>query len=142
MNAHFQIISGLLQKTEPLSEDEKDMMRKAFSEADPIVASAQIITALQTIVSRRIALTENPAVVTVGMIRGGVRSNIIPEEVEMQGTMRALHPDDRLAMIGHMHEIIDEAAAHHTPDFYIDDSRLNPGVKAFVAMTLDYFNNR
>jgi amidohydrolase len=192
--------------------------------ADPIVASAQIISALQTIVSRRVTLIENPAVVTVGMIRGGVRSNIIPEEVEMLGTMRALHPDDRLEIIDHMHEIIentgramgvtatltlpvttsypvtyndvdltnrmvpvieaiagsdrvslrkpvmgaedfsffsqevpglflflggrpsdvpeDEAAAHHTPDFFIDDSQLNLGVKAFVGMTLDYMENQ
>lgn len=77
---------------------------------DPIVASAQIISALQTIVSRRVTLTENPAVVTVGMIRGGVRSNIIPEEVEMLGTMRALHPDDRIEIIDHMQEIIENSA--------------------------------
>ena len=62
---------------------------------DPIVTAAHIITALQTIVSRQVKLTENPAVVTVGKIQGGVRSNIIPEEVEMVGTIRALHPDDR-----------------------------------------------
>ena len=62
---------------------------------DPIVTSAHIITALQTIVSRQMTLIENPAVVTVGRIQGGVRSNIIPEQVEMIGTIRALHPDDR-----------------------------------------------
>jgi amidohydrolase len=62
---------------------------------DPIVTAAHIITELQTIVSRQVKLTENPAVVTVGKIQGGVRSNIIPEEVEMMGTIRALHPDDR-----------------------------------------------
>jgi amidohydrolase len=62
---------------------------------DPIVASAQIINALQTIVSRQVNLTENPAVVTIGKIQGGVRSNIIPEQVEMVGTLRALDPEDR-----------------------------------------------
>ena len=62
---------------------------------DPIVTSAHIVTALQTIVSRAMRLTENPAVVTVGRIQGGVRSNIIPEQVEMIGTIRALHPEDR-----------------------------------------------
>lgn len=62
---------------------------------DPIVTSAHIVTALQTIVSRQITLTKNPAVVTVGRIQGGVRSNIVPEQVEMIGTIRALHPDDR-----------------------------------------------
>lgn len=58
--------------------------------ADPIVSAAHIITGLQTIVSRRMPLTENAAVVTVGAIHGGVRNNIIPEEVRMVGTIRAL----------------------------------------------------
>jgi amidohydrolase len=65
---------------------------------DPIVAAAQIISALQTIVSRQMPLTENAAVVTVGRISGGVRSNIIPEEVEMIGTVRALDAKDRERM--------------------------------------------
>ncbi len=65
---------------------------------DPIVVSAHIITALQTIVSRQMNLVENASVVTVGKIQGGVRSNIIPEQVEMIGTIRALHPDDRKAI--------------------------------------------
>ena len=60
--------------------------------------SAHIITALQTIVSRQMNLVENASVVTVGKIQGGVRSNIIPEQVEMIGTVRALHPDDRKAI--------------------------------------------
>jgi amidohydrolase len=62
---------------------------------DPIVTAAHIITAAQTIVSRQMRLTENPAVITFGKIEGGVRSNIIPEQVELIGTIRALHPDDR-----------------------------------------------
>lgn len=63
--------------------------------ADPIVAAAQIVSALQTIVSRQINLTQNPAVVTVGKIQGGARSNIIPEQVELLGTLRALTTEDR-----------------------------------------------
>lgn len=63
--------------------------------ADPVVASAHIITALQTIVSREMKLTHNASVVTVGKITGGVRSNIIPDQVEMIGTLRALTPEDR-----------------------------------------------
>jgi amidohydrolase len=62
---------------------------------DPIAISAQIITALQTIVSRELELTRAPSVITVGSIHGGVRSNIIPEEVEMLGTIRALDPEHR-----------------------------------------------
>ena len=57
---------------------------------DPIVVSAQIITALQTIVSRQIDLTAAPAVVTIGRINGGVRFNIIPDTVVLEGTIRAL----------------------------------------------------
>ena len=57
---------------------------------DPVVVSAQIINGLQTIVSRQTELTKNPAVVSVSVINGGVRSNIIPEEVSMLGTIRTL----------------------------------------------------
>jgi amidohydrolase len=56
---------------------------------DPIVTSAQVVLGLQTLVARETDITREPAVVTVGMIRGGVRENIIPETVEMRGTIRA-----------------------------------------------------
>lgn len=55
---------------------------------DPIVVSSQIVLGLQTIVSRGQDITREPAVVTVGMIRGGNRENIIPDEVMMKGTIR------------------------------------------------------
>ncbi len=55
---------------------------------DPIVTASQIVLALQTLVSRTVDLTLTPAVVTVGMIRGGVRNNIVPDSVEMIGTIR------------------------------------------------------
>lgn len=57
---------------------------------DPIAVSAQIIAGLQNIISRQTDLTQEAAVITVGMIRGGIRSNIIPEEVTMVGTIRTL----------------------------------------------------
>ena len=57
---------------------------------DPIVVAAQIINGLQTIVSRDTELTKEAAVISVGLIRGGIRNNIIPEEVEMIGTIRTL----------------------------------------------------
>lgn len=66
-----------------------------WSGIDPIVTAAQIINNLQTIVSRNMELTNEAAVVTVGQIHGGVRSNIIPEEVFMEGTIRALDNDMR-----------------------------------------------
>jgi amidohydrolase len=56
---------------------------------DPIVTSAQVVLGLQTIVSRETDLTHEPAVVTIGAIKGGVRENIIPESVEMRGTIRS-----------------------------------------------------
>jgi len=55
---------------------------------DPIVASAQIINAVQTIVSRKVDVTKAAAVVSFGAIKGGIRSNIIPDKVEMVGTIR------------------------------------------------------
>lgn len=56
---------------------------------DPIVTSAQIVNNLQTIVSRKLELTNAAAVVTVGAIHGGIRQNIIPEETTMIGTIRS-----------------------------------------------------
>ena len=55
---------------------------------DPIVAAAQVVLGLQTIVSRQTDISREPAVLTVGTIKGGVRENIIPESVEMRGTIR------------------------------------------------------
>jgi len=63
---------------------------RPWSGVDPIVTSAQIIMGLQTIVSRQTDLTKEAAVITVGMIDGGVRNNIIPEECKMVGTIRTL----------------------------------------------------
>lgn len=59
-----------------------------WSGVDPIVTSAQIINGLQTIISRNVNITAAPAIVTVGAIHGGIRHNIIPEKVEMIGTIR------------------------------------------------------
>jgi amidohydrolase len=55
---------------------------------DPIVVAAQIVLALQTIPSRQIDVTKVPAVITIGIIRGGNRGNIIPDSVMMEGTVR------------------------------------------------------
>ena len=63
---------------------------RPWSGVDPIVTAAQIILGLQTIVSRQLDLTNEAAVITIGKISGGVRNNIIPEEVEMIGTIRTL----------------------------------------------------
>ncbi len=60
---------------------------------DPITAAAQIIQGLNNIVSRQTELTKEAAVISVGVINGGVRNNIIPEEVELIGTIRTLDVD-------------------------------------------------
>jgi amidohydrolase len=84
---------------------------RPWQSIDPIVTSAQIIGALQTVVSRDIDITQNPAVVTVGAIKGGIRYNIIPDHVEMLGTLRTFTPEQRSAILGHMKRIIENTAA-------------------------------
>lgn len=189
---------------------------------DPVVVAAQIIQGFQTIVSRQAELTKAPVVITVGKIHSGVRSNIIPEELVMEGTIRTL--DSRMqedvhermkltatkiaeasgaeaevsidtktkvtyndpALVKQMLPSLEaavgkdnvreadwttgaedfsfygdkapafffflgglppgqealKAAAHHTPDFYIDDSKLDAGVKAFCQLVFDYGKKR
>ena len=62
---------------------------------DPIVTAAHVITGLQTVISRGVDIAREPAVVTIGMIRGGVRDNIIPDSVEMRGTIRTFDEEMR-----------------------------------------------
>lgn len=76
--------------------------------ADPIVSAAQMIMGLQTIVSREVELIDSAAVVSVGMIKGGNRSNIIPSEVELVGTIRSLNPEIRK----HIHEAVHRKATN------------------------------
>ena len=75
---------------------------------DPIVTSAQIVMGLQTVVSRQIDITREPAVVTIGSIKGGVRENIIPDSVEMRGTIRSFDE----AMRDDIHERISYLGEH------------------------------
>ncbi len=64
-----------------------------WSGIDPITIAAQVIMGMQTIVSRQLDLTKEAAVISVGRISGGVLNNIIPEEVEFEGTIRTLDVD-------------------------------------------------
>lgn len=82
-----------------------------WSSVDPVVTSAQIVLALQTIVSRNLNVTENGGVVTVGAINGGNRSNIIPEQVEMLGTIRNLSAADEKMFIERIKTIVHNTAA-------------------------------
>ncbi len=185
---------------------------------DPIVVGTQIITALQTVVSRQSDLTIAPVVITIGKFHSGLRNNIIPEEAVLDGTIRTLDSkmqkdvhekirhtaiktaeaagavaevsiDTKTLVTYNTPELVDmmlpslEAAAgkgnllagtwttgaedfsffgekapsfffnvggmpkgtdpavaapHHTPDFMIDDSQLDVGVKAFCHLVFDY----
>jgi len=79
---------------------------------DPVITSAQILIGLQNVVSRQIDVSREPAVVTVATIHGGTRKNIIPDQVEMSGTIRSFDEDMRQdihARIKHIAESIAEA---------------------------------
>lgn len=187
---------------------------------DPIQISAQIIEGLQTIVSRQSNLTKAPVVITVGKIEGGVRSNIIPEECTMYGTIRTLDAnmqkdvyerikqtatkiaeasgatadvtvDTKTLVTYNTPELVEKmipslqsaagkenvkerdwvtgaedfsyygtkapsfffniggmpkgndpkkAPPHHTAEFFIDESGMKTGIKAFCDMVIDYMN--
>ncbi|MEJ0085961.1 MAG: amidohydrolase [Pseudomonadota bacterium] len=77
---------------------------------DPIVVSAQIVNALQTVVSRQVDLTDQPAVFTVGAIKGGIRNNIIPDSVEMIGTMRTFSPTMKKQMVENIARMTEKTA--------------------------------
>ena len=62
---------------------------------DPIVVSSQIVLAFQTIASRQVDVTKAPSIISVGRITGGIRSNVIPDQVEMEGTIRTFDPEMR-----------------------------------------------
>src|SRR5690606_19820111 len=81
-----------------------------WDSVDPIVVSAQIINSLQTIISRNLNLTKNAGIVTIGSIHGGNRSNIIPEQVEMLGTVRALTPEDEAMLVDRVKQIVTKTA--------------------------------
>ena len=78
---------------------------------DPIVTASQMINSIQTIVSRSMPLTAAAAVVTIGSIHGGVRSNIIPEKLYMLGTIRTLDDSMRATVLKRLDEIVQNVAA-------------------------------
>ncbi len=87
---------------------------------DPIVTAAQIINNIQTIISRNLELTNQAAVVTVGQIHGGVRNNIIPEEVYMEGTIRTLDTDMRAKLFSRLETIVTKTAEANGAEAILD----------------------
>lgn len=73
---------------------------------DPIVVAAQIVLGLQTIGSRQVDVTLAPSIVSVGRISGGIRNNVIPDSVELEGTIRSFDP----AMRTDIHQRIERTA--------------------------------
>ncbi len=73
---------------------------------DPIVVAAQIVLGLQTIASRQVDVTLAPSIISVGRISGGIRNNVIPEDVELEGTIRTFDPDMR----DYIHKAVERTA--------------------------------
>jgi amidohydrolase len=78
---------------------------------DPIVVGSQVVMGLQTIVSRGMNITKEPSVVTVGVFQGGVRNNIIPDEVKLEGTIRSFDEGQRSQIHEHVKRITEMIAA-------------------------------
>jgi amidohydrolase len=73
---------------------------------DPIVVASQVVLGLQTIASRQVDVTLAPSIISVGRIEGGVRNNVIPDEVELEGTIRTFDP----AMREEIHRRVEQTA--------------------------------
>lgn len=80
---------------------------------DPIVAAAEIVSSAQSIVSRRQDLTKQPVVVSFGVIKGGVRYNIIPDSVELIGTIRTFDEEMRAQVFKDLTNVAEHVAAAH-----------------------------
>jgi len=78
---------------------------------DPIVVGSQVVMGLQTIVSRRMDITHEPSVVTVGVFQAGNRGNIIPDEVRLEGTIRSFDEGQRGEIHEHVKRITEMIAA-------------------------------
>jgi amidohydrolase len=86
---------------------------RPWNGVDPIVAAADLVTTAQTIVSRRTDITRLPAVVTFGAVKGGIRHNIIPDSVELIGTIRTFDDGMREAIFADLRNVSEHVAAAH-----------------------------
>ncbi len=110
---------------------------------DPIVVSAQIVLGLQTIASRQVDVTLAPSIISVGRISGGIRNNVIPDEVELEGTIRTFDPDMR----EYIHQAVERTArliaesAGAEIEFVIDQGppplRNNAELASFILPALE-----
>ncbi|UKE73826.1 amidohydrolase [Xanthomonas graminis] len=104
---------------------------------DPIVASADLIGAAQTVVSRRANISRQPAVLSFGAIKGGIRYNIIPDEVEMVGTIRTFDDAMRQQIFADLKTVAEHTAAAHgaKAEAHVPDQDGNPATINDPALT-------
>ncbi len=86
---------------------------RPWNGVDPIVAAADVVSTAQSIVSRRTDITRLPAVVTFGAVKGGIRHNIIPDQVELIGTIRSFDDGMRERIHADLHNVAEHVAAAH-----------------------------
>ncbi|MCH8958319.1 MAG: amidohydrolase [Proteobacteria bacterium] len=95
---------------------------KPWRSIDPIVVAAQIVLGIQTIASRQVNVTLAPSVISIGSIHGGIRNNIIPDEVEMLGTIRSfdagMRKDIQRRLVTTVENIAESAGTTATVEFH------------------------
>jgi amidohydrolase len=90
---------------------------------DPIVVAAQIVLGFQTVASRQVDVTKAPSIISVGRIQGGIRNNVIPDRVELEGTIRSFDQEMREQIHARMEQtarLIAESAGAEV-EFVVDD---------------------
>ncbi|MCC4592180.1 M20 family metallopeptidase [Xanthomonas campestris pv. cannae] len=104
---------------------------------DPIVTSADLIGAAQTVISRRANLSRQPAVLSFGAIKGGIRYNIIPDDVEMVGTIRTFDEGMRQQIFADLRTVAEHTAAAHgaKAEAHVPDQDGNPATVNDPALT-------
>jgi len=102
---------------------------------DPITASAEVISNLQTLMSRRIDLTKGLGIVTLGSIHGGTASNIIPEEVNITGTIRTNNESIRQEILKSLPVMVEHAAMANNVKAKVDISTYAPVTSNNSALT-------
>ena len=108
---------------------------RPWSGVDPILTAASIIQGLQTIISREAELTKEGAVITVGMINAGIRSNIIPERAKLVGTIRTLDYDMQKFINDRMKEMVPAIGKVHRAEATIEISKGLPITYNHIELT-------
>ena len=103
---------------------------------DPIVTAAEIVTGAQTIVSRQLDISRDPAVVTFGVFNGGERFNIVPDKAELQGTVRTFDEAMRKQALASLRSIAEHTAAAHGAT--VDADIPVPGADPYHSNPVNY----